>query len=236
MMIAVLFVQEATSPLTGVSSFWELVGYAQGFEYPIGLILLVGLYFIVRAYVRAFFQWRNHRVLSGLDPSTLTRVTLSDAIKQAPQDNPYRQASEKMLQSGPGQVPLDYVLQYIDLSHERYRETDRFISAAVYIVLSLGLLGTLLGIFRLFVDAGRHEVTELVGLGIAVVSTLLALVVRLILWPANLFVQVWMRKRFHALKEWCTVLAIALASKSPGQDGMAPERAADQLVRTEESA
>jgi len=108
------------------------------------------------------------------------------------------------------QNTLAYVLRIMDLDHERYREVGRYISAFVYIVLSLGLLGTLLGIFVLFTTSDRHEASDLVGLGIAVVSTLLALVVRLVLWPANLFVQVWMRRRCHHLKEWCTELALSL--------------------------
>lgn len=221
---ALLYLQQAAddpaSPL-GVSSFWELVGYAQGFEYPIGLVFVVGLYFICTAYIRALYQWRRHRMLSRLNPETASRKTLDEALHQTPPANPYRIACEKMLGNHPR--TLTYVLQYIDLDHERYREVDRYINAAVYVVLSLGLLGTLLGIFVLFTSSGRHETSDLVGLGIAVVSTLLALVVRLILWPANLLVQAWVRRRYHHLKEWCTAMALAMTANTPhlGHDGQA---------------
>ena len=204
-------VNDAGSPL-GASSFWEMVGYARGFEYPIGLVFVVGLFFICTAYVRALFQWKSHKTLSQLNPSTVSRAALEEALSRTPPANPYRKACERMLEGHHHQNALAYVLQYIDLDHERYREVDRYINAAVYVVLSLGLLGTLLGIFVLFTSSGRHETSDLVGLGIAVVSTLLALVVRLILWPANLFVQAWVRRRYHHLKEWCTALALALIS------------------------
>ena len=208
-----LLLQEAVSanesPL-GASSFWDLVGYARGFEYPIGFVFVVGLFFICVAYVRALRQWKNHKTVSSLDPNTISRSALEDAIKQIPPANPYRIAWEKMLQGHRHQNTLSYVLQYIDLDQERYREIDWYINAAVYVVLSLGLLGTLLGIFVLFTSSGRHEASDLIGLGIAVVSTLLALVVRLILWPANLLVQAWVRRRYHHLKEWCTILALSL--------------------------
>ena len=46
-------------------------------------------------------------------------------------------------------------------------------------------------------SGSRHESSDLVGLGIAVVSTMLALVVRLILWPLNVFLQAVLRKRYN---------------------------------------
>ena len=215
--LASLSLQQAVAP-SGPVNFWELLGYARGFEYPIGLVFVIALFLIVGAYIRAVFQWRSHKALSRLNPDVVTLSELEIAMQEVPADNPYRVACEKLLYSQQSQDPLEYVVQYIDLSHERYLEVDRFINAAVYIVLSLGLLGTLLGIFVLFTQSGRHEATELVGLGIAVVSTLIALVVRLILWPFNLGVQVWMRRRFHHLREWCTLLAIANVRATVGQD------------------
>ena len=197
-----------------LSSFWDMVGYARGFEYPIGLVFVVGLFFICTAYVRALFQWKSHKILSQLNPNDIHQDTLEEALQRTPAANPYRKACEKMLAGHQHKNTLEYVLQYIDLDHERYREVDRYINAAVYVVLSLGLLGTLLGIFVLFTSSGRHESSDLVGLGIAVVSTLLALIVRLILWPANLFVQAWVRRRYHHLKEWCTMLALKLARET----------------------
>lgn len=191
------------------STFWELVEYARGFEYPIGLVFLVGLFLICSAYVRALNQWKNHKILSQLDPDHINRTMLEEAMERTPAINPYRIACEKILTGNSQENKLTYLLQYIDLDQERYREIDRYINAAVYVVLSLGLLGTLLGIFVLFTSSERHEASDLVGLGIAVVSTLLALVVRLILWPANLLVQVWIRRRFLHLKRWIALLAIS---------------------------
>lgn len=201
------------------STFWELVSYARGFEYPIGVVFVIGLFMIFSAYVRALNEWKSHRTLSQIDPSTVSRATLTDAIERTPPINPYRQACEKLFEGQRHQNSLAYVLQFIDLGQERYREVDRYVSAAVYVVLSLGLLGTLLGIFVLFTSSERHESSDLVGLGIAVVSTLLALVVRLILWPANLLVQAWVRRRFIHLKKWCAMLAMAEANGSLDDGG-----------------
>lgn len=222
MTLSIIFIVQVAENAAGISmtasNFWELVGYARGFEYPIGLVFLVGLFLICSAYVRALNQWKSHRTLSRLDPNTVSRSALVDALKQTPPINPYRKACEKLLDGDQHENKLTYLLQYIDLDQERYREVDRYINAAVYVVLSLGLLGTLLGIFVLFTSGERHEASDLVGLGIAVVSTLLALVVRLILWPANLIVQAWVRRRFLHLKEWCAILVMAEASGSLDRD------------------
>jgi len=218
----ILLIQDAAadagSSMTA-STFWELVSYARGFEYPIGVVFVIGLFMIFSAYVRALNEWKSHRILSQIDPSTVSRATLNDAIERTPPINPYRQACEKLFEGQRHQNSLAYVLQFIDLGQERYREVDRYVSAAVYVVLSLGLLGTLLGIFVLFTSSERHESSDLVGLGIAVVSTLLALVVRLILWPANLLVQAWVRRRFIHLKKWCAMLAMAEANGSLDDGG-----------------
>ena len=129
--------------------------------------------------------------------------------------NPYRLAGERLLEEqGRGGTPqsmLDYTTRYISFDHDNYKEIDKYITAAVYIALSLGLLGTLLGIFVLFMSGNRHAASDLVGLGIAVVSTMLALVVRLILWPLNIILQAWVRKRYKELQKWVVAIAYGLA-------------------------
>ena len=51
----------------------------------------------------------------------------------------------------------------------------------------------------LFMGSSRHGASDLVGLGLAVVSTMLALVIRLILWPLNIYVHARVRKRYVTL-------------------------------------
>ncbi|MDE0556202.1 MAG: MotA/TolQ/ExbB proton channel family protein [Candidatus Poribacteria bacterium] len=150
-----------------------------------------------------------------LDPANITATEFASALDQAKQDNPYRHSGHRLLEeygrNGSAKSMIDYAMHYIESDHDRYRETDRHINAAVYIALSLGLLGTLLGIFVLFMSGDRHEASDLVGLGIAVVSTMLALVVRLILWPLNIFLQGFVRNKYSLLKEWTVAFAYALA-------------------------
>ena len=109
---------------------------------------------------------------------------------------------------------LDYAMRYIEFIRNKYEQIDKYITSAVYIALSLGLLGTLLGIFVLFMSGDRHAASDLVGLGIAVVSTMLALVVRLILWPLNIILQAWVSKRFEELKKWTVDVAYAIGRRS----------------------
>ena len=94
------------------------------------------------------------------------------------------------------------------------KETDHYITAAVYIALSPGLLGPQLGIFVLFMSGGRHESSDLVGLGIAVISTMLAVVVRPPLWLLNVFLRGTLRKRYANLNKWTIALAYALTEDS----------------------
>ena len=199
------------------TSLWDMISYAQGFEWPLGFLFLLGLFLLTSAYVRYFMQWRGSDDMLQLDPANITAKEFASALDQAKQDSPYRHSGHRLLEeygrSGSAKSMIDYAMHYIESDHDRYRATDRHINAAVYIALSLGLLGTLLGIFVLFMSGDRHEASDLVGLGIAVVSTMLALVVRLILWPLNIFLQGFVRSKYSLLKEWTVAFAYALAEK-----------------------
>ncbi|MXW69468.1 MAG: hypothetical protein F4Z61_06095 [Acidimicrobiia bacterium] len=203
--------QEQTIP----TSLWDMISYAQGFEWPLAALFLIGLFLLTTAYVRQFRQWRGTQAMLQIHPDETTPESFAHAMKQAPRANPFTTAGYRLLEErrrgGSAQAMINFAFHYIDLDHEKYKETDRYITAAVYIALSLGLLGTLLGIFVLFMSGSRHESSDLVGLGIAVVSTMLALVVRLILWPLNVFLQASVRKRYTKLKKWTVALAYALS-------------------------
>ena len=207
------------------TSIWDMVGYAQGFEVPLGIVFFLGLFFLCSAYVRYFRQWRGSQALLKIDPSGLGMQDFQSALFSVRPSNPYRLAGERLLEEqGRGGTPqsmLDYTTRYIGFDHDNYKEIDKYITAAVYIALSLGLLGTLLGIFVLFMSGNRHAASDLVGLGIAVVSTMLALVVRLILWPLNIVLQAWVRKRYKELQKWVVAIAYGLArEEAPRSHGL----------------
>lgn len=197
------------------TSVWDLFGYAQGFEFPLAVVFLLGLFFLCTAYVRYFRQWRGSQALLKLDPSSLGAQDFQTTVFSVRPGNPYRLAGERLLEEhgrgGNPQSMLDYALRFIGFDHDNYKEVDKYITAAVYIALSLGLLGTLLGIFVLFMSGNRHAASDLVGLGIAVVSTMLALVVRLVLWPLNIILQAQVRKKYKNLRKWAVAIAYGLA-------------------------
>ena len=206
--------QDQTIP----TSLWDMIGYAQGFEWPLGIIFLIGLFLLTSAYVRQFRQWRGTNTLLNFDLKEVSLEKFSTALEQTNSRNPFARVAcrlmEEQKRGGTSEAMVNYAFHFIRLDHEKYKETDRYITAAVYIALSLGLLGTLLGIFFLFMSGSRHESSDLVGLGIAVVSTMLALIVRLILWPLNVFLQAMLRKRYTQLKEWTITLAYTLSKNN----------------------
>ncbi len=221
-MLRFLFIQAATSIQTADESLlptspWEIIQYAQGFEWPLGALFLIGLFMLTSAYVRQFLQWRGSNSMLKINTENLSATEFSDSIKKSKARNPFVMTGNLILEEyrrgGSAQAMIDYAFQFIHLDHEKYKETERYITAAVYIALSLGLLGTLLGIFVLFMSGSRHGASDLVGLGIAVVSTMLALVVRLILWPLNVFLQAYLRKRYNTLKKWTIAHAYALSAQ-----------------------
>ena len=71
-----------------------------------------------------------------------------------------------------------------------------------------------LDIFVLFMSVSSHGESNLVELGIAAVSTMLALVIYVILWPFNVFLQVRMRKHYDTPRKWIITFAYALSANS----------------------
>ena len=211
---------EAIGGTFAPESMWELVKYAQGFEWPLGIIFVIGVFLLCSAYVRYFLQWRGSKELLQMEIDGITPVDFDAAIQKASPRNPYRLAGLRLLEDrgrgGSAKSMVEYAMRFIDFDHDNYKEIDRYITAAVYIALSLGLLGTLMGIFVLFMSGDRHEASDLVGLGIAVVSTMLALVVRLTLWPVNIVLQAKVRTKYKMLKKWTVAFAYALAVRNPG--------------------
>ncbi len=220
-----ILIQAAMPPSSGQTtnesllptSPWDIIQYAQGFEWPLGVLFLIGLFMLTSAYVRQFMQWRGSQPILKMEIENISAEEFSNSIEKSKTMNPFVMAGNLILEEyrrgGSAQSMIDYVFQFIQLDHEKYKETERYITAAVYIALSLGLLGTLLGIFVLFMSGSRHGASDLVGLGIAVVSTMLALVVRLILWPLNVFLQAHLRKRYNTLKKWTIALAYTLSKQ-----------------------
>ncbi len=202
------------------TSLWDMIAYARGFEWPLGILFVLGLFVLTSAYVRQWRQWGGSQGMLQIDPDNISADSFSQAILEAETKpgNPYFIAGSKIIEEfrrgGTAPSMVDYAFRYIDLDRERYDQTDRYISGVVYLALSLGLLGTLLGIFVLFMSGERHEASDLVGLGIAVVSTMLALVVRLILWPLNIFLQATLRKRYNTLRKWTIAFSYAISSSS----------------------
>ncbi len=220
-------VEQALPDTTGVlgggfgpETVWELVSYAQGFEWPLGIIFVVGLFLLCSAYVRYFLQWSGSKTFLQIDIDGITPSGFDAAISEAGPRSPYRLAGQRLLEDhgrgGNAESMVEYATRFIDFDHANYKEIDRYITAAVYIALSLGLLGTLMGIFVLFMSGSRHEASDLVGLGIAVVSTMLALVVRLTLWPVNIILQANVRNKYRTLKKWTVAFGYALAARGSG--------------------
>ncbi len=201
------------------TSLWDMIAYARGFEWPLGILFVIGLFVLTSAYVRQWRQWIGSKEMLQISPDNISADSFLQAINEtkAKPGNPYFISGSKIIEEfrrgSSASSIVDYAFRYIDLDREKYEQTDRYINGVVYLALSLGLLGTLLGIFVLFMSGERHEASDLVGLGIAVVSTMLALVVRLILWPLNIFLQATLRRRYNTLRKWTIAFAYALSSR-----------------------
>ena len=200
--------------LNAANSLWDMFGYAQGFEYPLGAIFLIGLFLLSYTYVRYLVEWKGYRKIRNMTADKNSLQAIAEKLKTLKKGHPYREAARNMSREkergGTSESISAYGSKFIEFNHDAYKEIDRYITAFVYIALSLGLLGTLLGIFVLFMSGERNASSDLMGLGIAVVSTMLALVVRLILWPLNIILQAWVRKRFKELGSWATHFAFEL--------------------------
>jgi biopolymer transport protein ExbB/TolQ len=174
-----------SSPVGDVKSFWSMIQLGGGIGYLIIAVLAIGLFLALVRFLELFNDGRSARHLMRLQFAALAVEEMPRQIHPAANSwlgqlllnlvNLYSVAgSTQALQQ-----EISSYLQYVQDRFDSFRGRMAFLSDSAG---ALGLLGTVWGMFLTFFGGNLGDSEKILnGMGVALVTTLIGLVVSLIL-------------------------------------------------------
>ena len=198
----------ADSTLSGIDKVIEVLNLAGWMRYPIYLVFALGMFFIVFQILLQTIERFKFKKMEKYLKDKKRLDDIEDVVKKYP-DNELSRLYNVLLSSHVVTKSLDTYNE--NLNHFLQIMLDKFSSFKNWIVYladsagALGLLGTVLGMFNTFFGGGGTLQPEHVvsGMGLALITTLMGIVVSLIL---NFFFTIT-NNHFNKNKEMLMVRA-----------------------------
>ena len=189
-----LWAQDASTPEAdqadnafGFTNFWELIEQAGWFRWFILGVLVIGLFLIAKQSFELWSDARRSARMAKMDFTHLSVNQLEDQVRNE-SDHMLARLISTLLNvyrsSGVAIMLHEEAANFIQMEQERFgtfRQRVDFLSDSAG---AFGLLGTVWGIFMVFSQRDLDPQNILGGMGLALITTLLGLVVSIIL---NLF-------------------------------------------------
>ena len=171
----------------GFTNFWELIEQAGWFRWFILGVLVIGLFFIAKQSFELWSDSRRSARMAKMDFSQMSVNQLEEVVRNESDHMLARLVSTLLnvyRSSGVAIMLHEEAANFIQMEQERFgtfRQRVDFLSDSAG---AFGLLGTVWGIFMVFSQRDLDPQNILGGMGLALITTLLGLVVSIIL---NLF-------------------------------------------------
>ncbi len=180
-------VTEGLQGLTGgiaEASLWDLIGQAGIMQYPIFAVLIIGLLLIS---YKVFELFSDKRLTRSLQQLSFERLAIKDIRKRVSNepDHMLSRLMAKLLNVFITNRNADYlhdeISNYYSNEQNKYNTFKNRIDFLSDTAGALGLLGTVWGMFIVFSSGALEKDVILAGMGLALMSTLLGLVVSITL-------------------------------------------------------
>lgn len=166
------------------SSIWDLVGQAGGIRYPIYGILIVGIFLIS---LRTYELYMDSQKQTELQNTSFRHMSLNEITSKvaAQQDYLLSRIMAKLINVFETNRNADHlhdeITNYNSIQQDNFSSFKNRVNFLSDTAGALGLLGTVWGMFVVFSSGTLERDVILYGMGIALMSTLLGLVVSIIL-------------------------------------------------------
>ena len=196
----------ADSTLSGIDKVIDILGLAGWMRYPIYLVFALGMFFIVFQILLQTIERFKFKKMEKYLEDKKRLDDIKDVVKEYP-DNELSRLYNVLLSSHTVTKSLDTYNE--NVNHFLQIMLDKFSNFRNWIVYladsagALGLLGTVLGMFNTFFGGTLHPDKVVSGMGLALITTLMGIVVSLIL---NFFFTIT-NNHFNKNKEMLTVRA-----------------------------
>ena len=201
-----------------IGDFWSLTQQAGPLRWPIFFILAFGL---IQVFAKLYELVRDRSVSSALrkvDYSTMSLRELSTLVaRQDPSMLAALQATMlNVFQTRPAEGMLhDEITNFVQFQQDQFDVFRRRMEFLSDTAGALGLMGTVWGMFTVFFQGTAEQDVILRGMGIALITTLLGLVVSIILNFSSTELSTFFNKRLEQVSTKSDELRFRLMELAP---------------------
>ena len=175
---------QATPDGFALGDFWSLTQQAGPLRWPIFFILAFGL---VQVFLKLWELLRDRTVSRRLDRADFSSMSLREIVglvekQDASMLSSLQSTMLNVFQTRPGEGLLhDEISNFVAFQQDQFSVFQRRMEFLSDTAGALGLMGTVWGMFTVFFQGSAEQDVILRGMGIALITTLLGLVVSIIL-------------------------------------------------------
>lgn len=201
-----------------LGDFWSLTQQAGPLRWPIFLVLAIGL---VQVFVKLYELTRDRRVSGELRKTDFTSMSLDDITRVVARQeesmlSTLQSTMVNVFQTRPGEGLLhDEITNFVSFQRDQFGVFRRRMEFLSDTAGALGLMGTVWGMFTVFFQGTAQQDVILRGMGIALITTLLGLVVSIILNFSATELSTFFDKRLEQVSRKSDELRFRLMELAP---------------------
>jgi len=209
---------DQTKPSSEITNFWTLTEKAQEFRWPLFLVFFIGMIIVIKKAVDLAIDWNNARVIYH---ENFTRFKRKEQIENYARQHKcvasdlIRLLMQTLKVSPDAAKFTEEVEKFRDAQKQHFETFQSRMGFWSDTAGALGLLGTVWGMFRTFFRGDMDQQHILSGMGIALITTLMGLIISVIL---NLFateVSGFFNKILNKLSEVANMLWLRIIEIQP---------------------
>jgi len=219
-----------------LGDFWSLTQQAGPLRWPIFVVLAIGL---TQVFIKLWELVRDRRVSTALREVDLSTRSLPEivALVEAQEEGMLATLQSTMLnvfQTRPAEGMLhDEISNFVAFQQDQFGVFQRRMEFLSDTAGALGLMGTVWGMFTVFFQGTAEQDVILRGMGIALITTLLGLVVSIILNFSATELSTFFNRRLEQVSRKSDELRFRLMELAPAAPVAASPVAAPAIVHTD---
>ncbi len=216
---------QSTETGFAVGDFWSLTQQAGPLRWPIFFVLAFGL---VQVFAKLYDLLRDRRASAGLRSVEYDAMSLDEIAELVSRQDASMLASLQatminVFQTRPAEGLLhDEITNFVQFQQDQFDVFRRRMEFLSDTAGALGLMGTVWGMFTVFFQGTAEQDVILRGMGIALITTLLGLVVSIILNFSSTELSTFFNKRLERVSTKSDELRFRLMELAPQPAGVAP--------------
>lgn len=170
--------------ISDIGSFWELTKLGGKVRWAIFAVLVVGIILIIQKIVQLIAEQHQSKPLLGVSINSMTLEEITRTVDESPK-NMIKELFEMLIEifetTGQSAVFHEEIANFVTYQQDRFKTFNNRLAFLSDTAGALGLLGTVWGMFQTFFGGNMDKQVILDGMGVALITTLMGLVVSIIL-------------------------------------------------------